>query len=413
MKCSFLAVVGLFTAMASPCSATETHLIEVSIPIVGPQFELTIRKVLFQTYYCSPESEISATCWPYVVNRVPEEQPECPERNLNIASLAGLKITQSPSRDRATNKRVVIDVSPMTKLPDATKSEIIRLTVKALESNLTRCRIHNCGVTYAGKERHPDVDWAALPVTLNRSRVPDKQMTDKNQALAPKPARKEIERFQHDATGITVVKENRLVFQEDLDGDGVVERILIRPREDDSFTISINGREVLSDTIDSRVDAAGIVDIQAADTLKEISVFSLGPSDDPTTRYYHYDRGRITFMGEVSCPDEPGDGSLYTEDWRGSWMRYEKYRMGKNFRLEAVSQPSYWVGISVKAASPLFLYSSAGKKSPALEAVGIGEEAVLLLENDPWLLVKSPRNILGWALYSDIDACCPDLPKAD
>lgn len=157
--------------------ATVTHCIEVFVPLLVPNEGLVVKKVIFQTYYSSPESEIAATCWPYIINSVPNNgsSHECQNENLNVASLSNLKITSSLSSAKDERKVVVIDVSKMTDLSDdlqermtkCTKMEILETTMKALEQNLQIIKIQNCLVSYIGKELHPEIDWSKLPKILN------------------------------------------------------------------------------------------------------------------------------------------------------------------------------------------------------------------------------------------------------
>jgi len=138
---------------------------------MGPQSEINIQKVFFISYFSSPEFEISATCAAYKAQKFPEI--EFPEANINAASLSGLHITHAPFGDKDTDKKVVIDVTEMKALPSVTKTQIMQLTITALELNLARFNIHNCRLIYEGREKHPDVDWESFSsiVNLRKSRL--------------------------------------------------------------------------------------------------------------------------------------------------------------------------------------------------------------------------------------------------
>jgi hypothetical protein len=383
--------------------ATEVHFIEVFVPLLVPQEGLVVRKVIFQTEYSTPESEIMATCWPYVVNSVPNEKAPryCRSENLNVASLSNFKIISSPSGAKDERKIVVLDVSKMTdffnnlqeRMTPCTKMEILETTVKALEQNLQTMKIQNCLVSYAGKELHPEADWSKLPKMLN---VVSYQAGVKKESRG---FQKTIERYQHDSTGTKRIKENTLVFEEDLDGDGKKDKVLILPH-DSEYDIFINDKKVFSDRIiDPGVDETGIVDIDEKDKFKEIYVFSMGPSDDPTDHYYHYNGKDCIFIGEIcSSSSISGDGFIYTEDWWGSWRRHDKYFIDDEYHLKPMPQPFYWVGIFVKVGKPFPLFSSSNKKSQVIETVVLGDELLIVLEKGDWLLVKTRKIFWGGLL---------------
>ena len=114
----------------------------------------------------------------------------------------------------------------------------------------------------------------------------------------------------------------------DIDGDGAVETVCVYLSEPDEYDcrtacLSVNGEDLTDalrgfDTAQlSDPDEAywALTDIDRADGALEIAIQDLGPSDDPYTNFFRYDRGALTCLGGV-----PG---LVYMDYAESPLRFD------------------------------------------------------------------------------------------
>lgn len=167
---------------------------------------------------------------------------------------------------------------------------------------------------------------------------------------------------------------------------------------------------MLSDYIDGRINYISVVDINEKDKFKEIEIFSEGPSDDYISRYYHYEKGKIIFMGELSCVRGTENGYIYTDDWKGSWSVIQKFYVDEKFKIQEIKQPFYWVGLRVKAKEEFPIYFSPDNKSQIIEKVKKNEKVSILCEKEEWLIVKTIRGIVGWVNLGNFPC---EIPCAD
>lgn len=405
----------MFLCLTLNLFGTVTTLIEVYIPVLGPQRETDIKKVLFVTYYSLPESEINFTCQPYFVNKVPERIEEFKEENINLASLAGIKIADCTIYG-PEGPKITIDVKNLKSVNGIPKEKILKLTIKALILNLKKKGINHCIISILGKQQHPELKWAEY------------EITDLTETL---PVFYDLQKFSHPQTKYFFVKnieyeeikkdtyrpkETKITFEEDIDGDEKKEKVLIcignDAEKDYTFTIYINNKKMLSDYIE-RVDRIGVVDIDSKDEFKEIEIYSVGPSDDFISRFYRFEKNKVKFMGELSRLAWIEDGLLYVHDWTGHWSISRKYYIDRDGKFQEVNQPFYWVGLKLKIEKEIPVYFSPEKKS-IVDVAKKGEEISIIFEKEGNLLVKTQKDLVGWVKLSDIAIACEStLPTAD
>ncbi len=120
----------------------------------------------------------------------------------------------------------------------------------------------------------------------------------------------------------------------DLDGDGAAESVSLSIRTGAEFgtvrTLTVNGLSVdIVNDGNSAQPYFGIVDLNSADTFKEIALSDWGPSSDDTTVFYGWQNGALVHLGTTSDLWEnmmfAGDGT-FQADVRASVLDTWFYR---------------------------------------------------------------------------------------
>jgi hypothetical protein len=195
--------------------------------------------------------------------------------------------------------------------------------------------------------------------------------------------------------------------QEDLNGDGNIEDIMLSTNTEPGVfvlkigTCSTKGKfeSTLEDT-----DGFIIVDIDEADTYKEVAVHTPGPSDDDEYLIFWYDGKTIKEVGYVSrWPVFYGNGIVNVDAWMGFWSMREKYVLDKKLRiLQRVPQEFYYVGVDAEVIETFPIYKTRGASHVVANLRPKSECLILVCDPSPvqygddWYLIKSTTGLVGW-----------------
>ncbi len=211
----------------------------------------------------------------------------------------------------------------------------------------------------------------------------------------------------------------------DLNGDGVMERILVsvRPTEYDyAHSLFINGIDytdtlsqlgIYSENPDLFLFA--ITDLDTGDGLLEIALPDDGPSNDPNTTFLRWDGSSLSCLGEAYGKISDGDlaldgGGLIHGTMRLSvlqtWFAPATWQLGTDGRLEVAPQELYlqqWEQ-TVTALEELAVYATndAGSTRTALPA---GTQFSLLgTDNVQWVLCADANGDRFWLRLEEASA---------
>lgn len=198
----------------------------------------------------------------------------------------------------------------------------------------------------------------------------------------------------------------------DLNGDGVVDTIRFTCREEaGDFTLYVNDAFVIGEG--ENLDGyCRVVDIDAEDNVKEISVGEAGPSDDYATAFYYYDGKRVIPMGKIQGSEFgnvlkiDGSGELATKT-RGktlhTWFYPDFYRLSEEHLLERIPQELYDMNCKVRVKKEFKLQKSRTSTETAV-VLQPGEEVVILASDDKeWCLVQNSKGARGWFAFEKYD----------
>jgi hypothetical protein len=221
--------------------------------------------------------------------------------------------------------------------------------------------------------------------------------------------------------------------QADLNGDGKLENIVLESTDNGDYTLKVNGLAVKGGLDNVPLESLAIVDIDTRDKRKEISIDTMGPSDDPACHLYAYDgRALIKVAALEGFRTYSGVGFVYTVDWMGFWSRTEKFALNsKTHLLARVPQELYNVAIEldgkvknvecvVREAFPIFSARTGNQVLATLAP----KSTIQILACDPsprvkradgsvdsyscaWYLIRSSTGLLGWARLGTF------MPKVD
>lgn len=195
----------------------------------------------------------------------------------------------------------------------------------------------------------------------------------------------------------------------DMDGDGVTEKIVLAPQDEeryydlpfDNFVLSVGGSslEQYGENVHNDIYAFSM-------DGKEILILTLedGPSGDPASMLYAYRNGKLVKVGEMDSHIENGDienGYIYGVE-RGDVIQSDYigvyWRIGENGLLEKVPQETYEYhglnDIELLVALPVH-------KEPNIETEGleIQPQTVKFLKTDStfsWVYVQAENGDAGW-----------------
>jgi len=211
--------------------------------------------------------------------------------------------------------------------------------------------------------------------------------------------------------------------QEDLDGDGNIEDILLSNiTEPGAFILKVGEFSTKGKFQSALEDVDGfiIVDIDKSDKYKEVAVHTPGLSADDEYLIFWYDGKLIKEMGYLSrWPLFYGNGIVNVDAWMGFWPIREKYVLDKNSRtLQQVPQEFYYVGVEAEVIESFPIYKTRGVSHVVAHLKPKSECLILVCDPSPmppgddWYLIKSATGLVGWtqekAIYDKLF-----LPWAD
>jgi hypothetical protein len=195
--------------------------------------------------------------------------------------------------------------------------------------------------------------------------------------------------------------------QEDLNGDGVIEDIVLSDiSELGGFTLHIGSftkKGKFSSEMEL-IDGFIIVDIDKSDKYKEVAVHTPGPSDDDEYLIFWYDGESIKEMGYLSrWPIFYGNGIVTVDAWMGFWSMREKYVLDKKSRtLQPVPQEFYYVGVETEVIETFPIYKTRSASHVVANLKPKSKCLILVCDPSPaqygddWYLIKSTTGLVGW-----------------
>jgi hypothetical protein len=144
MKFKFILLTILF--LSKTLFATHDGYIETYIPIANPQASLLekdgilLRKVLFFTYFSTPDASIGSVAWSYKAN-TPHKRYKNIEANL--AHIEGLKVSLNYNHNESC--KVTIDSSHInSSYKGKTLDKILNYVKKATKLNMKNSKLQHC-----------------------------------------------------------------------------------------------------------------------------------------------------------------------------------------------------------------------------------------------------------------------------
>lgn len=208
----------------------------------------------------------------------------------------------------------------------------------------------------------------------------------------------------------------------DLDGDGVLESLQYKVREqqndfganngevtnvEERMKFFINGKERLTAEnaegellLEAPSKEFIIVDIDEKDDYKEIVFIDEGPSADYTTTYFRYDHGKLIYLG-MTYDDRNGvlgDGKIISSERASilqTWWIDKVYEL-KNNILQEVPQELYETDFVVGLLREVPIYQEKDEMSETF-TVKEGEKIRLLgTDNISWIAIETQDGRKGW-----------------
>jgi hypothetical protein len=200
------------------------------------------------------------------------------------------------------------------------------------------------------------------------------------------------------------IAQSKTILNEDLNGDGVKEKISIILSEDKfHYTLKVNNAKIngFAEYIRNEIR---IIDIDTTDSFKEIVVYADGPSDDPTTAFFQYNGKKIIFLGEVQgnvgVNEKLNGDKFFTTTVRGAilhtWFHPEKYKLISGQKIIKIPQDLYKMGTKVTMASAFNLQKSRTNTKKAC-TLAVGDKVTIVASDDKnWCMIKNAKGVTGW-----------------
>ena len=204
---------------------------------------------------------------------------------------------------------------------------------------------------------------------------------------------------------------SRMNVKADLDGDGREERIRFASfgmRENQSyntFVLNIRGVRAVFDG-DNLLGSFNIVDIDTADSVKEIAVVEEGPSDDYRTYYLRYSQDKIYMIGSIPsslrAPETIVDGSgiIYARTRSNTidtWWYLGVYQYnGETERIEEIVQEEYVYGRRVSLLMDLPLYKDRDMDTVAYIIHKGDQGTITRTDNERWCYFEGDDGEKGY-----------------
>ena len=218
----------------------------------------------------------------------------------------------------------------------------------------------------------------------------------------------------------------------DLDGDGSKDRVSYQVKvngyePNQIVTFSINNIEYAYDLEDFEVyitephsDWYYITDLNTSDSFKEIAILDDGPSDDPTTHFFRYEKNEFKYVGEI--PDFPhystchfeGDGTViarYPLDLLQTWWAPGIWKLTEQGQLEKIHEDMYYpYDYTTSDFIPtllmdFYVYQEPDKNSEQIPLTAGTIVSFIATDNQHWVCLKTEDGIEGWFYmenYSEI-----------
>lgn len=231
---------------------------------------------------------------------------------------------------------------------------------------------------------------------------------------------------QIDGTLLTALGE---AIEVDLDSDGRLDTVCLS-RDGEGLALTINGRsftDVLYSACrfdDARSDYFAIVNVDRYDRALELAVEDFGPSDDPQTFFFRYEKDALTCIGSVpslawddwtkkDTITYTGSGEIRANarlDGLMTWYGDVTYRLNANDKLDMVRGEMCYaergvyvtltdtvLGYESAEAEPVRLYAGDGlqltgtDQSQWVQAYQSGVPILLRLNPDNLYQVETPQ----------------------
>lgn len=232
----------------------------------------------------------------------------------------------------------------------------------------------------------------------------------------------------------------------DLDGDGAEEIILVSVRPEGYDTVgeahvTINGIDYYDTVIEPQCEYGPCTDffyltnLAPGENWAAIGILYDGPSDDPVTAFYRYDKGELRLIGKTeNYPRADGEG-LYTDE-EGiihttmrlailqTWWTQVEWKLNEAGMLERIPQEfyhtedmTYWVYTedgevitkdTVTLTRELPIYPEPALEGNETTLLSPQEVKFTLTDNEHWCKLVAEDGTEGWFYIEDF-GYMPDI----
>jgi len=135
-----------------------------------------------------------------------------------------------------------------------------------------------------------------------------------------------------------------------------------------------------------------------------IITFDYGPSEDPTYNIYLDEAtGNNTHIAYIDTEQLiiPGNGNIYCSGRINQLYDKKRKFTLSDESLTEVKQAAYYIGLKSKTNTKLTLYADINKEKK-IALLPKGSDVEVLIENDGWLMIKTPFGLTGWINENDL-----------
>lgn len=217
----------------------------------------------------------------------------------------------------------------------------------------------------------------------------------------------------------------------DLAGKGHLNHVRFRiigdPEQSGKFTLSVD-QATLTDSLDVNLMGFSVLDLDAADRLKEIGVFAQGPSEDFAWAIYFYDGQAIHRVARIDGNVIPTGNGTMVASIRGpgplTWFYQQKYVLAKGHKLVRVPQEFYPVIERMTAEDaeghpfgtvrqPFPILRTRTGSDVVVRPRKGSKLTVMLWDGSKWYGVMTHTGLFGWITESALGQNVEGLPAAD
>lgn len=164
-----------------------------------------------------------------------------------------------------------------------------------------------------------------------------------------------------------------------------------------------------------------IVDIDETDNFKEIAITDDGPSADPKTYFFRYDKNELKYIGSI--PDYPnsetcifnGDGTIVSKSMLNilqTWSAPATWKIDKNDFLVKSDEDIYYPyssnSLNQKLIRDIFIYNKPDLSSDRKIVLAKSSITFVSTDNKHWVSIKTDDGLEGWFYIEDYNIIIED-----